>query len=509
MNPIKRENTLPGAKDWVITADTYAQHGEIAGYSSTVSAIPGATIGFAISTRTPGDSFTLKIYRLGFYGGAGARKVLELDNQQGINQGWFNNNTFISGQMSQLPQECATCAFDPLDSLRHDTNELDANWRFTHNLIIPVAWVTGYYVVLLTTAENKQSYIPFIVRNDVRATPYLMQASVATWQAYNLWGGHNLYGYWNGTDLYGPQRARIVSYNRPYAQGYGSGDLFFQEYNFVRYVESRGYDVSYTTNVDIAAHSEELKNHTSLIICGHDEYWDSFERTGVQNAVNAGLDLLVFSGNTAYKKIRYGSDAAGDPNREEIDYRYSEYQDTPDPVTANPATRAQTTGLWRDSVINLPENALLGIMWNSGQHNFGEIPRRMFVMNTQEWIFTGANLHDGDAIDGVVGYEYDTLVPNGVAPKQLITIADEPVDHLDTATPTRSTAILYYPTAQSFVFNAGTMRWSYPLDNFSQFIPRTGFTVQTDMRLQRVTQNILDAVSNPSVFAAEAANEHI
>ena len=53
--------------------------------------------------------------------------------------------------------------------------------------------------------------IPFIVRNDGTPSDILFQTSDTTWQAYNPWGGYNLYQGPGGRD----DRAYAVSYNRP------------------------------------------------------------------------------------------------------------------------------------------------------------------------------------------------------------------------------------------------------------------------------------------------------
>jgi len=44
-------------------------------------------------------------------------------------------------------------------------------------------------------------------------------------------------------------RARIVSYDRPYAYGEGAGDFLGSEYPFIRFVEQHGLDVAYVTDV--------------------------------------------------------------------------------------------------------------------------------------------------------------------------------------------------------------------------------------------------------------------
>src|SRR5690349_1680300 len=71
-NPVVRENALPGSPpdEWDIDG---AGDPTIQGFASDISVNVGATIDFRI--RTDASAYTIDIYRLGWYGGNGARKV--------------------------------------------------------------------------------------------------------------------------------------------------------------------------------------------------------------------------------------------------------------------------------------------------------------------------------------------------------------------------------------------------------------------------------------------------
>lgn len=501
-NPIAAENALPGTSSWIITTNAYASAGQISGYATDVSVNEGGTISFAVSTRFAGDGYSFKIFRLGYYQGLGGRQVYELDNQVGLAQGYYVDHSFVTGLANQLPSNCQSCIFDPLDSLNQHTYMMDANWQVTQTLHVPATWVTGYYLVLLTTAEGKQSYIPFIVRDDAQHGAYLVQASVTTWQAYNYWGGRNAYGYWNGTIQDGTGRSRIVSYNRPYVRGDGAGDLFLRsEINFLRFVEKEGYNVSYTTNVDITRNPSVLGRFKSLILVGHDEYWSPQERTAVTDALKNGMDLMAFSGNEAYKKIRFQPDVNGHAYREQVYYR-----DLTDPAYRNPATIQDTTVPWRNPPINQPENIFLGEMWDQGRVGSGDKPMNFTVTDAKEWMFAGSGLHNGDVIKGIMGHEMDSYVDNSAQPQYVTTVSDSLVydDHYRLIV--HSNAAFYYPTGNSFAFDGGTVWWSLGLDDFGAQIsfPRNEYPVAVDPRLQKVTENLLDAVVNPLVFEIDA-----
>ena len=95
--------------------------------------------------------------------------------------------------------------------------------------------------------DGGASHIPFIVRNDASTSQVLFKTSDTTWQSYNAYGNVNLYGYTGTT------HAHKVSYNRPF-QTRGTEPenyLFNAEYPMLRWLERNGYDVSYTTMVDL------------------------------------------------------------------------------------------------------------------------------------------------------------------------------------------------------------------------------------------------------------------
>ena len=93
----------------------------------------------------------------------------------------------------------------------------------------------------------------------------LVIAPVNTWQAYNPWGGKSLY------DFQSDGVAAVkVSFNRPYHPAHT-----FLEYDLdlIRWLEREGYDVSYTTDVDVDSQPGSLLQHTLVMTAGHDEYW--------------------------------------------------------------------------------------------------------------------------------------------------------------------------------------------------------------------------------------------
>src|SRR5262249_53508944 len=159
------------------------------------------------------------------------------------------------------------------------------------------------------------------VRNDASTAPILLKTSDATWQAYNSYGGNSLYV---GATSFPNGHAAKVSYNRPFitrAGGGGGGPsedwLFNSEDPMIKFLERNGFDITYTTDVDMARDASAITpaQHKVIISSGHDEYWSGAERTKFEVARANGVHLAFFSGNEVYWRTRWenSTDASSTP----------------------------------------------------------------------------------------------------------------------------------------------------------------------------------------------------
>src|SRR5438132_8633093 len=169
-NPIVTENTKTGTTSWKLVNP--ATNREIEGYASLTSVLRGGQISFFVHTNEA--NYTIEIFRMGWYGGAGARQVMGAVQRAGVKQ--------------TIPTP------DPVMGL------VECHWTNPYTLTIPnntsdpTDWMSGVYLAKLTAASSgKQSYIIFVVRDDARTSDLLFQSSVTTYQAYNSWGGRSLY----------------------------------------------------------------------------------------------------------------------------------------------------------------------------------------------------------------------------------------------------------------------------------------------------------------------------
>ncbi len=473
---IAEENALPGSADWTI--DRPALAGEIQAYTGQVSVQRGEMLDVYVSTMKNGAKYDVDIYRMGWYGGAGARLVRSMRNVEGAEQGRWDP---LRGM-----RDCRTCKLDPSTLL------LEANWKRSFGIKIPEDWASGYYLIKLRElSTNMSTYCVFIVRDDRSGAPIMAQASTNTWQAYNTWGDASTYGSFGADRKYVPKKRRAyrVSYDRPYdvtinaSKNYGAGEFFSWEYDFVRWSESMGYEMTYTTNVDVSLRPETLLRHRLFISLGHDEYWTKQERDAVEAARDHGVNIAFFSGNEAYWQARLDPSSYGVPGRV-----LTVYKD----ATLDPLARSdpkQATVLFKDPPVSRPQSLLSGVAYGS---NATPEYQPWRAAATASWVFDGTSIVAGESFPGIVGYEYDHMAVSEARPRDLTVIGSSPVmGFLGSDTAISS---IYKAPNGALVFAAGTVAWSWALDNYGHE-SRGAFSSK---KLQRLTQNILDRLGAPA-----------
>lgn len=449
-NAIVLENQKTGTVAWKITK--LAKNNEIAGYGDATSVNKGQTLNLKISLVQAGP-YRLDVYRLGYYGGRGGRFIISVTDLNGVTQ--------ASPTMTNA-----------------STNLVECKWNTSYTLQIGTDWTTGLYLAKLTDHRtDKQTYIPFVVRDDNRPADLGFQDAVATAQAYNNYGGYSVY---DANSIDG-QRACQVSFDRPYTasnlgltntDGYNCNNMLAWEYNMVRWLESQGYDVSYYTNLDVSNNPLQLYSQKVFLSVGHDEYWSMDERNNVQHARDNGINLAFFSANTAYWQVRFDPSSSGQANRVMSVYKDISGIGTDtsiDPIAQTKPVAATT--LFRSPEVNRPENALLGVGYVS---DHGSVYRGydFVVCNASDLYYAHTGLKDGSRLKGLVGYEWDALLNNGFTPPGLVILSQSPVQAnsilppLPPGTnPNRSNAVRYTAASGAKVFSTGSIQWVWGLDS--------------------------------------------
>jgi hypothetical protein len=425
---VQAENAKPGTSDWRIS--NAGKDGQLEGYADKVSAQQGETVRLFISTKDPG--FHIEAYRVGYYGGLGGRLV------------W--KSAELPGHQQDAAQR------------DHETNMVEAPWQPTLSVPLSSAFPPGVYLFKLVGDSGVQHYIPLTIRDDRSTAAFVVQNSVTTWQAYNLWGGYDLYEGKNGSggsDF--EHRARVVSFDRPYQMGAGSGDFLGNEFPLISLVESLGLDVTYWTDADLHERAPQLLHHKALLTLGHDEYWSREMRTGAEQARDQGVNLAFFGANAVFRKIRFEPSHLG-TDRHEIDYKSARE----DPMYG--VNNKDVTVDWRLPPISEPESTLIGDFYDCNP-----VKADMIVGDPSAWVFAGTGLEKGDRLKNLVGPEYDRFDPSG--PKNVQIMARSPVNcH---AKASYSDMTYYTAPSGAGVWASGTNWWVSKLSEDCAPVPST------------------------------------
>ncbi|GAA2355146.1 hypothetical protein Cme02nite_69130 [Catellatospora methionotrophica] len=455
-NPVPAENRRPVGKRWlradpaVRAADDIGQ--QIAAYASATSVDVGESIDFHVHVGG-GEPYRAEVFRLGHYGGAGARHVASSPTLHGRPQ----------------PRAARTLP----------TNLVACHWPVAWTLKVPADWVSGVYVAAFTTASNHRSHAVFVVRDDRRSGNLCVVLPFSTYQAYNSWPrdgrlGRDLYtGYRIDGVVNTEERSRKTSFDRPYS-GSGLPYLFDTDYDLVQWAERLGYDVTYATSVDLHAGRIDPLRHAGLVFPGHDEYWSSQMRAAAETAVAGGVGLAFLAANNVYWNIDY--EAAGDrPDRVICCYKST----AEDPGT--PTRRATTT--WRALGPQDAEQRLLGVQYNGVVATAAPL----IVQQADHWMWQGTGVRDGTAIRRLVDGEADGRdrgYPLAEGVQTLLSAS--PYTTVKGKTAVQNTSVYEAPSG-AVVFCAGTFNWPLALN-------RTGYR---DARIQRATANLMDRMLGP------------
>lgn len=463
-NRVQIENAKPGTTDWLLTRvirhdDELYELGwhrrrGIEAYASRTSVKAGETLDIHVSTY-PAARYSVSIYRMGYYGGAGARLMRRTGP--------------LEGATGETPRD-------------GERNLIECDWKVGLSVEIPSDWLSGVYLGKLSTIASptgqyldleitSESYIIFVVRDD-RKADLLFQASDMTWLSYNRWPRwRSMYDL--GDAPWGASDERVgydVSFDRPYGlfwNGYpagfhpltnGSGEFLMTEFPLAFWLEKEGYDVSYISNVDTHVDGSGLLRARAFLSVGHDEYWTDRMFENVTRARDAGVSLAFLSGNSISGVVELLPSTDGRPNR---------------------VMRRAGREFER-------EHELMGAT------SYGVGFADWTADAPDHWAFEGTNMKKGDRVAQLVGWEYHGA-PLASHPG-LVVLSEGPVYGANGGRLTGTYATTLYTAPRgNLVFNAGTCWWNLVLSSPPGFQnpPRKDFR-RNDPRIQRITKNVLD-----------------
>jgi hypothetical protein len=462
-----QSNPVEWSSNWRYPNNQSFSSDRIKGYASSTSVNKGSSLTLYVSVNPGSQIYNIDIYRLGYYGGTGGRLMRSIPQLAGIRQ----------------DQACQADGPPPSLSGGASFGLVQCNWTPSYSFTIPTSWTSGIYIAKLSLvsptvgSDATFNYTVFVVRDDSRVADFVYQQSVATYQAYNDFGGVCLYDYCSSK--YNLTASVKASFDRPYS-GDGAGQLFYRfnsEQKLIAWLEQNGYDVTYTTDVDTHSgiSAASITSAKGLLSVGHNEYWSLQMYDAFEHARNRGKHLAFLGANDAYWQIRFENNTSGVLNRIITCYRNA----ASDPIAD---ARLKTIN-WRD--LGRPEQTLIGVQFGNGKDfsNASTDGLPWIVTNASHWIYAGTQLTNGAPIASVLAQEWDLIYPQYPQPinREFVIVSHSTLSPSQTAypaSPLTTDAVVYKSLSGAYVFGAGTMLWGYAVDS--------------SPLIKQMTKNVLD-----------------
>ena len=534
-NPVVNENNCMGEGT---SANEIANYSEsIAGFTTATSYNLGENVALKIGTSAPSfpsTSVNIAVYRIGYYGGAGARLIAAA----GASKVKVNNSLACNAPNAKTGEY--SCS----------------NWALTDTIPGKALPVSGIYEAVFTDLADGgiQNYVTFTVRNDARASEVLYVLPVSTYEAYNTWGCKSLYYDACGGEntIAGDGRAVAVSYERPLAEGEEQRNKFFgPDAATVEWLEEQGYDVTYTDDIQLDRNPAALLTHKIILISGHSEYWSYAAFNNMIAAREHGVSIVSLSSNTAYWQTRFENNyrtlvcyktvqgsadgnPAGTPNDPTSIGPHGEF--IPQNATTtrrDPGAPAGNPDAPPEGRVgpNQPENELFGVMYvgDNEEESWGlTVPAGNAggeFEGDRVWRNAGLPSNSAVVIDkDLVGWEWDQI-PSPISPLYAHAAEVEPegvkrLSQTNTSDPESTwlqdygrerlaepppgqpnnvSAVEYRAASGAYVFSAGTMQWSYGFD-VDPAIDQATYNVMSEMGVQPATPEtgiVLDSPTAP------------
>jgi N,N-dimethylformamidase beta subunit-like protein len=452
------ENARPGDRHWWIRH--LGAPDAIMGYAGRASVLPGEPVNLYVSTTA--REFTVRAFRMGWYGGDLARRVWE------------------SGPVRGHRQRAAVR--DP------QTNTVHTDWGVSLTVHTD-GWPAGSYLFRLDASTGAQRYIPLTVRSHSTAGKVVIKNAVSTWQAYNYWGGYDLYKGPGGG--YG-DRSLVVSLDRPYDKE-GANLFLVYERKLVNLAERMGLPLAYLTSMDIEMNPHVLEGASALISPGHDEYWTPQERGYVTAARDSGVNIAFLGANAMFRRIRLEPSKLG-PGRQIVCYKTSYAQD---PLYGK--DNALVTNDFRAPPDPDPESTLTGVLYE------GYPAVADFVVAVPDaWMFRRTGVHKGTRFRALVGIEYDRVNPGYPLERPIEVLSHSPLTCQGVNS--YSDSAYYTHRGGAGVFSVGTMRW---VESFAPPLYHWGLTTACGHFTKTVTRNVLHAFADGPAAAKYPARDNL
>ena len=459
---IVQENSRAGTTAWRIPKGAASG---IEGFADTTDAVRGDAVGLYVSTSS--TRFRVVAYRMGYYGGDGARLV-------------WASRTYRGRVQPRCP-------------VHRSTNTVSCdNWSRSLTVPITDAFVPGDYLLKLVGSGGHESYILLTVSEPSSRATYLVINRSFTEAGWNTFGGYSFYS-GQGPCRYAEtypvcNRARVLSFDRPYADGSGAADFLGEEYPLVRLMEQHGLDATYVTDVELTMDPGLVSHHKAILSLGHDEAWTYEERLAVQDAERHGTNVAFLGAAAIVRHVRLASSDLGSA-RLVVDYRDS----AEDPLDGHASPMQVTGNTWESPPTDWSPIPFVGEEY-AGYLDVGH-DAPFVVADATAWVFRHTGLHDGSKLPGVIASDIDHVDASAAVHGNLEVLAHSPVPLSSAFTGMGQwngltySDMTYYtdPSSKAGVLDTGDNNWIDSLSPCTQI--RVAACPASDVA--RITGNIL------------------
>ena len=473
---VKDENTKPGipanskeSVDWSKFDLSYANGsalwlGESSVTCGAIIDVHASLYNLSALEKLDPSPRTIRVLRIGWYGGAGARIVAE-------------------SKPLQLKEE-------KIPRARGDVRLVETNWSKAYSFTVGSNWTPGFYLVATVNQDGvMESGAPLIVRAPLGSSQLALMHSLITWNGYSTFAGYSLYfGPGSTVAKRRSTRARVASFDKPLI-GSGGFHMFRDGLPLVQFLERAGLNVDQYSDVDIDQWPSVVKSYNGVILGGHPEYMTRRIFDTLISASNTGINLAFLGANTAFWQTRLVDTKSG-IGRRLVMYRFA----TEDPVSDPRGVTVQ----FSDKRVNVPSSLLTGES-TTGVHVYGDLT----VVHMPKWLglpvtttlrnFSPASEVESSKVGPATPPNLQTIFGGNMNYRDKAQVGS-----LRTKTPRMETSWFTTPSGAA-VFNAGNSMWSCDLINTCAFSTVDESTLST---LDTVTLKVLTLWQKRGVGAA-------
>ena len=390
---IEKENNLIGSYDWKILRGQEA--GKILqGYLTPQHVKGGEQISIHTSSSLDNCEFYFRIFRLGWYRGAGARQVFRSSILSTKNYGTWSKE-------------------DGFENIKGEANHINGmNWPILFNFEIPSDWTPGCYIVKFSTLDNKSYLHPFWVCSPKKNESNIaIINSMLSNQSRNWWGGENAMRsiLKTNNNLDNNRGANVLSFHRPHYNPRG-GDELRWNFPLIKWLEKNGINVAFHTDLELETDINLLEEYSYVITTGPMRFWTENTEKALKNLIHQGNHLVHLGSEAGQHIVALEKNEDGFYNN--IYFQKNEYFPNLGPRLKNLFFSTKASGKnkkapWKDLKItpkflkhyNLPKfknkkiTGLIGSSWDKTIKNTGVSILTKTKFFTKKLSFSIANSH--------------------------------------------------------------------------------------------------------------------